>query len=47
MAYYAIQGMGHAWPGGAPDRPFSDPQGPDASRLIWDFFAGHPKPARP
>ena len=47
MAFYAIEAMGHAWPGGAPGRPFSDPDGPDASRLIWEFFAGHPKPASP
>ncbi len=44
MAFYAIDAMRHAWPGGAPDRPFSDPEGPDASRLIWEFFAGHPRP---
>ena len=44
MDFYAIDAMGHAWPGGAPDRPFSDPAGPDASRLIWDFFTGHPLP---
>lgn len=47
MAFYAVEAMGHAWPGGAPDRPFSDPSGPDASRLILDFFASHPRPATP
>lgn len=35
----SVEGLGHAWSGGAPGRPFSDPQGPDASRLIWAFFA--------
>lgn len=34
-----VEGLGHAWSGGAPGRPFSDPRGPDASRLIWAFFA--------
>ncbi len=43
MAFYAIDGMAHAWPGGAPGLPFSDPAGPEASRLIWEFFAAHPK----
>ena len=47
MAFYAIEGMAHAWPGGAPGLPFSDPKGPEASRLIWDFFAANPKPATP
>ena len=44
MTFYEIEGMAHAWPGGAPGLPFSDPKGPEASRLIWEFFAAHPKP---
>lgn len=39
-----VAGLGHAWSGGAARRPFSDPAGPDASRLVWAFvrrqFAG-------
>ena len=34
-----IQGLGHAWSGGAPGQAFSDPKGPDASRMIWAFAA--------
>lgn len=34
-----VEGLGHAWSGGTPGRPFSDPRGPDAARLIWAFFA--------
>ena len=34
-----ISGLGHAWSGGAPSQPFSDPKGPDASRMIWSFMA--------
>ena len=34
-----IQGLGHAWSGGAASQPFSDPKGPDASRMIWAFVA--------
>ncbi len=35
---YMVDGMGHAWAGGAPGRLFSDPKGPDASKLVWEFF---------
>ena len=33
----SVQGLGHAWSGGAASQPFSDPKGPDASRMIWAF----------
>lgn len=29
--------LGHAWSGGAAGQPFSDPAGPDASRMLWRF----------
>src|SRR4051812_7560606 len=32
-----VEGLGHAWSGGAAGQPFSDPRGPDASRLAWAF----------
>jgi poly(hydroxyalkanoate) depolymerase family esterase len=32
-----VKGLGHAWSGGAAGRPFSDPFGPGASRMIWSF----------
>ncbi|OYV02391.1 MAG: phospholipase [Burkholderiales bacterium PBB5] len=32
-----VAGLGHAWSGGAAGQPFSDPRGPDASRLAWAF----------
>ena len=32
-------GLGHAWGGGAASQPYSDPKGPDASRMIWSFMA--------
>jgi len=44
---YTIDDMRHAWPGGAPDMEHSDPLGPDASALMWDFFTAHPKRERP
>lgn len=32
-----INGLGHAWSGGAASYAFSDPKGPDASRMAWGF----------
>jgi poly(hydroxyalkanoate) depolymerase family esterase len=32
---------GHAWSGGDSHFPFNDPKGPDASRIIWEFFKLH------
>ncbi|RYY92207.1 MAG: PHB depolymerase family esterase [Comamonadaceae bacterium] len=34
-----VQGLGHAWSGGAASLPFSDAAGPDASKLAWAFVA--------
>jgi poly(hydroxyalkanoate) depolymerase family esterase len=34
-----IQGLGHAWSGGASSVSFSDAAGPDASKLVWAFAA--------
>lgn len=36
-----IERLGHAWSGGKAGEPFSDPSGPDASRLIWAFVMRH------
>lgn len=33
-----VEGLGHAWSGGAAGQAFSDPGGPDALRLAWQFF---------
>lgn len=44
-----VEGLGHAWSGGAAGQLFSDERGPDASRLIWRFVAAQlprsPEPA--
>lgn len=32
-----IDSLGHAWSGGAASQPYSDPKGPDASRIVWAF----------
>ncbi len=34
-----VERLGHAWSGGAANVPFSDAQGPDASRMVWAFAA--------
>lgn len=33
-----INGLGHAWSGGTPGLAYSDPKGPDASRMAWSFI---------
>jgi len=35
----AVDRLAHAWSGGAASAPFSDGQGPDASRMAWAFVA--------
>jgi len=34
-----VDGLGHAWSGGAAGQAFSDARGPDAARMIWSFVA--------
>jgi poly(hydroxyalkanoate) depolymerase family esterase len=33
-----VQGLGHAWSGGAAGHPHSDPRGPSAADAMWRFF---------
>ncbi|MGQ0505883.1 MAG: extracellular catalytic domain type 1 short-chain-length polyhydroxyalkanoate depolymerase [Myxococcaceae bacterium] len=40
---YEVSGMGHAYSGGKPGAPYSDPAGPDATRISYEFFLAHPK----
>jgi poly(hydroxyalkanoate) depolymerase family esterase len=35
----AVEGLGHAWSGGAADGSHTDPRGPCATEAIWTFFA--------
>jgi poly(3-hydroxybutyrate) depolymerase len=34
-----VSGLGHAWSGGAASQSYSDPRGPDATRMICSFAA--------
>ena len=40
IEYYVVDNLGHAWPGGKDGASYSDKNGPDASNLLWGFFAG-------
>ena len=41
-----IEGLGHAWSGGRAGLAFNDPRGPDATRMIWQFFAEFQRSAK-
>lgn len=38
---YRIEGMDHSWAGGSPEGAYVDPDAPDATRIIWEFFERH------
>lgn len=40
---YIVEGMGHAWSGGSSAGNYTDPYGPKASQIIWNFFVANPK----
>jgi poly(hydroxyalkanoate) depolymerase family esterase len=39
VEHYEVEGMGHAWSGGASGGSYTAPGGPDASQRIWNFFS--------
>jgi poly(hydroxyalkanoate) depolymerase family esterase len=42
-----IEHLGHAWSGGDGALAFSAPEGPDATLMMWTFFARHRRTALP
>ena len=43
LEVWLVEGLGHAWSGGAPKVAYSDRRGPRASTQMWRFFATHRK----
>ena len=41
LELWNVQGLGHAWSGGAAAGTYSDPRGPRATTEMWKFFKGH------
>jgi poly(hydroxyalkanoate) depolymerase family esterase len=41
MQRYTVDGLWHMWSGGTGVYPLSDPKGPNASEIIWDFFSAY------
>ncbi len=40
---YMVGGMGHAWPGATAGSMAAPDVGVDATELVWEFFAAHPR----
>jgi poly(hydroxyalkanoate) depolymerase family esterase len=38
---YIVHGLGHAWSGGSSAGSYTDPAAPDATSILWQFFASH------
>lgn len=45
LDFTVIHGGTHAYPGGDPSTAFSDPLGPNATEILFDFFSSHPRGA--
>ena len=46
LEVWTVEGLGHAWSGGAAGGSFSDPRGPRASTEMWRFLSRHRLPDR-
>ena len=41
LELWMIDKMGHTWSGGSPNGSYTDPSGPNATEIIWNFFSKH------
>ena len=41
LEYWRVDGLGHAWSGGAAQAAFVDRAGPSAAQVMWTFFSKH------
>ena len=41
---WRIAPLGHAWSGGSAEATYSDPNGPDATKAVIDFFSRFSRP---
>jgi poly(3-hydroxybutyrate) depolymerase len=46
LELWQVDGLAHAWSGGAAGGSYSDPHGPRATTAMWDFFATKRLPPR-
>ena len=44
VEFYRLDGARHGWSGGNASVDYTIPEGPDATRRMWDFFADHAHP---
>lgn len=43
LEYWLVEGVGHAWSGGSSDGSYTDPDGPDATARVFQFFLEQPR----
>ena len=41
---WRVEGLAHAWSGGSSAGTYTDPDAPDATTMMLEFFRGHPRP---
>ncbi|MBB6444481.1 extracellular catalytic domain type 1 short-chain-length polyhydroxyalkanoate depolymerase [Bacillus benzoevorans] len=43
LEFWLIDEMGHAWSGGTETGSYTDPSGPNATEIMWEFLSKHPQ----